>query len=84
MSSEVNKMFPDIQEECKATPKPEEEVKLEEEEEEEIAKWRLEGSKSILRLSGDGIFAILLHGWSCLFKPEQKPDDDDEQAEAER
>jgi len=56
--SEVNKMVPDIQEECKA--KPEEEVKLEEEE--EIAKSRLEELKSRLGLRGDGIFAILLHG----------------------
>jgi len=61
MSSEVNKMVPDIQEECKATPKPEEEVKLEEEEE-EIAKSRLEELKSRLGLRGDSIFAILLHG----------------------
>ena len=59
MSSEVNKMVPDIQEECKA--KPEEEVKLEEEEE-EIAKSRLVELKSRLGLRGDGIFAILLHG----------------------
>jgi len=41
MSNDVNKMVPDIQEECNATPKPEEEVKPEEEEEEEIAKSRL-------------------------------------------
>jgi len=58
MSSEVNKMVPDIQEECQA--KPEEEVKLEEEE--EIAKSRLEELKSPLGLRGDSIFAILLHG----------------------
>ena len=59
MSSEVNKMVPNIQEECKA--KPEEEVKLEEEEE-KIAKSRLEELKSRLGLRGDSIFAILLHG----------------------
>jgi len=55
MSSEVNKMVPDIQEECKATPKPEKE-------DEEIAKSRLEELKSRLGLRGDSIFAILVHG----------------------
>jgi len=48
-------MVPDILEECKATPKPEEEVKLEEEEE-EIVKSRLEELKSSLGLRGDGVF----------------------------
>ena len=58
MPNEVNKMAPNVQEECKT--KPEEEVKLEKEGE-EIAKSRLEEMKSTLGLSGDGIFAILLH-----------------------
>ena len=40
--------------------KPEEEVKMEEEE--ELAKSRLEELKSILGLSGDSLFVILLHG----------------------
>ena len=62
MSSEANKMVPNIQEECKA--KPEEEVKLEEDEEEkeEIAKSRLEELKSLFELPGGSIFAILLRG----------------------
>ena len=61
ISSEVSKMVPDIQEECKA--KPEEEVKMEEveEEDDEIAKARLERLKSLFELPSDGgIFAILL------------------------
>ena len=52
-------MTPDILEECKTTPKPEEEVKMDE----ELAKSRLEELKSILGLNdGKSVFVILLQG----------------------
>ena len=52
-------MTPDILEECKSTPKTEEEVKMDE----ELAMSRLEELKSILGLNdGKSIFTILLQG----------------------
>ena len=52
-------MSPDILEECKTTPKTEEEVKMDE----ELAKSRLEELKLILGLNdGKSIFTILLQG----------------------
>ena len=62
----MNKMVPNIQEECRA--KSEEEVK----EEEEITKLRLEELKSRLGSRGDSIFAILLQGIMRTVREESK------------
>ena len=52
-------MSPDILEECKTTPKTEEEVKMDE----ELAKSRLEELKLILGLNdGKSVFTILMQG----------------------